>query len=333
MPLAYIPSPARAVWHVGLLPVRIQALFIVAGIILAIVLAERRYRDAGGSPGVITDVAVWAILAGLIPAALAAFLAPAHGGFWQGVRTWDEALGYPGAATLGALAAWAACRRMSGRWRFGQRRSRPGSPVPGSPGKPGNAARQAKRARQARQARSARPTWVGKQFAKADRVRLADVAGAVAPAMAFGYAVAELGSWAAQEGYGRPSSLWWAVNISPAHRLSGYENFATFQPVFLYQALWAVTTGIGLIWLTRRFTVTGDRAFAIQAAAYAAGGFAVFWLGIGHLPHVLGLRAGELGDAVVLVGAVVYLARTRRRRTSSLQIPHKSAMERDTPVM
>ena len=378
MPLAYIPSPARAVWHLGLLPVRIQALFIVAGIVLAIVLAERRYRAAGGSPGVITDVAVWAIPAGLIPAALGAFLGPVHAGFWQGVRTWDEALGYPGAATLGALAAWAACRRMSGRWRFGRRRHRPASPTsasptatgtssvrvvpgtsapgtsapgtsgtrtsgtrtsaqgnraPGRAGKRGNAARQAKRARQARQARSARPTWVGKQFAKADRVRLTDVAGAVAPAMAFGYAVAELGSWAAQEGYGRPSSLWWAVNISPAHRLSGYENFATFQPVFLYQALWAVTTGIGLIWLTRRFTVTGDRAFAIQAAAYAAGGFAVFWLGIGHLPHVLGLRAGELGDVVVLVGAVVYLARTRRRRTSSLQIPHKSAMERDTPVM
>jgi prolipoprotein diacylglyceryltransferase len=360
MPLAYIPGPARAVWHLGLLPVRIQALFIVAGIVLAIVLAERRYRAAGGSPGVITDVAVWAVPAGLIPAALGAFLGPVHAGFWQGVRTWDEALGYPGAATLGALAAWAACRRMSGRWRFGRRRHRPASPtststssasaVPGTsasgtsargtsargsralgrPGKRGNAARQAKRARQAR---SARPTWVGKQFAKPDRVRLTDVAGAVAPAMAFGYAVAELGSWAAQEGYGRPSSLWWAVNISPAHRVSGYENFATFQPVFLYQALWAVTTGIGLIWLTRRFTVTGDRAFAIQAAAYAAGGFAVFWLGIGHLPHVLGLRAGELGDVVVLVGAVVYLARTRRRRSPSLQIPHKSAMERDTPVM
>jgi hypothetical protein len=79
--------------------------------------------------------------------------------------------------------------------------------------------------------------------------------------------------------------------------------------------------------------VTGDRAFAIQAAAYAAGGFGLFWLGIGHLPLVLGLRAGELGDAMVLVGAVVYLARTRRKRTTSLQIPHKSALERDSPVM
>ncbi|MGH3172002.1 MAG: prolipoprotein diacylglyceryl transferase family protein, partial [Trebonia sp.] len=71
------------------MPVRIQALFIVAGVVLAIAYAERRYRAAGGEPGVIIDVAVWAIPAGLIPAALGSFLAPVHAGFWQGVRTWD----------------------------------------------------------------------------------------------------------------------------------------------------------------------------------------------------------------------------------------------------
>jgi prolipoprotein diacylglyceryltransferase len=277
MPLAFIPSPAHALWRLGPVPVRGQALFIVAGIILAIVIAERRYRAAGGRPGVIMDVAAWAIPAGLIPAVLAGLLTPLHGGVWQGIRTWDEALGYPGAAALGALAAWAACRHS--------------------------------------------------------RIKLRDVAGAVAPAMAFGYALAALGGWAAQENYGRPSSQWWAVQISPAHRLTGYENFATFQPVFLYLTLWEVTAGIAVIWAARRFSLTGDRAFALQAAAYAAGGFAFFWLGIGHLPLVLGLRAGELGDAVVLVGAAAYLARTRRRGTTSFQTAHKSALERDSPVM
>jgi prolipoprotein diacylglyceryltransferase len=303
-------------WHAGPVPIRIQALFIVAGIVLAIVVAERRFAAAGGRDrpsGVITDIAVWAVLAGLIPAALGSFLAPVHSGFWQGVRTWDDALGFPGAAALGTLAAWAACRRMSGRWRFPRRPRRPRSP-----GRPG---------------RAGPPRLAQIRNRDRDRVKLSDVAGAVAPAMAFGYAVAELGSWAAQEGYGQPSSLWWAVEISPAHRLPGYENFATFQPVFGYEALWAVTTGIGILWLTRRLTLTGDRVFAVAAAAYAAGGFALFWLGIGHLPVVLGLRAGELGDAVVLVGAAAYLARTRRKRNTPFPPPQKAAMERDSPVM
>jgi prolipoprotein diacylglyceryltransferase len=145
--------------------------------------------------------------------------------------------------------------------------------------------------------------------------------------------VAAAGNWFAQQGYGHPSSLWWAVAISPAHRPSGYENFATFQPIFLYQAIWSVLTGVMVAWAARRFALPGERVFALWAAAYAAGGFALFWLGIGHLPVVLGLRAGELGDAVVLVGATVYLARTRRMRTKPFQPPQKPALERDSPVM
>ena len=164
-------------------------------------------------------------------------------------------------------------------------------------------------------------------------MRLAPLAGAVAPAMAFGLAVADLGGWAAQEGYGHPSSLWWAVQISPTHRLSGYENFATFQPMFLYEALWGAATGAAVIWATRRFALKGDRAFALAAAGYAAGGFALFWLGIGHLPVVLGIRAGELGDALVLVGSITYLARTRPRRRSRFQASRKLPLERDSPVM
>ena len=277
MPLASIPSPARSAWHLGPLPVRAQALFVVAGILLALVIAERRYRDAGGAPTVIIDVAAWAIPPGLIPAALVVLLAPVHSGSWQAVRTWGEVIGFPGAVALGALAAWVACRRR--------------------------------------------------------RIRLGPVAGAVAPAMAFGLAVAAIGNWIAQQGYGRPSSLPWAVAISPVHRPSGYENFATFQPMFLYQALWGIITGLAVIWAGRRFALPGERVFALQAAAYAAGGFGLFWLGIGHLPVVLGLRAGELGDAVVLVGAAVYLARTRRMRTKPLQAAQKAVLERDSSVM
>src|ERR1700689_3164445 len=49
-PLASIPSPARSVWHLGPVPLRAQELAIVAGVIVAIVVADRRYRNAGG-PG------------------------------------------------------------------------------------------------------------------------------------------------------------------------------------------------------------------------------------------------------------------------------------------
>jgi prolipoprotein diacylglyceryltransferase len=283
MPLAYIPSPSRSVWHFGPVPLRLQALSVIAGILLALWIADRRYRAAGGGRGVIADVAAWAVPVGLIPAALGAILAPAHSGSWQTVRTWDAVIGFPGAAVLGTLAAWLACRRLRGP--------------------------------------------------RGQRIRLGQVAGAAAPALAFGQAVVMIGEWFGQQGYGRPSTAWWAVEISPAHRLQGYENFATFQPIFLYQGLWDVAAGAALVWAARRFALPGERLFALEAAAYAAGGFGLFWLGIGHLPVIMGLRAGELGDAIVLVGAVVYLARTRHMRTMPLQNAQKPALESDSSVM
>jgi prolipoprotein diacylglyceryltransferase len=277
MALASIPSPPRSSSHLGPLPVRAQALCVVAGILLGLWIAERRYRADGGTPGVITDVAAWAVSAGLIPAALGVLLAQARHAPWEDIRTGGEVIGFPGAVALGVAAAWVACRRRG--------------------------------------------------------IRLGPVAGAVAPAIAFGQAVAVLGNWFAQQDYGHPSSLPWAVAISPAHRPPGYENFATFQPMFLYQGLWAVTTGVLVVWAAKRFSLPGKRVFALQAAAYAAGGFGLFWLGIGHLPVVLGLRAGELGDAVVLIGAAAYLARTRRMRTRPHSAAHKPALERDSSVM
>ena len=69
MPLASIPSPGRAVWHLGPLSVRVYALCVIAGIVVAVAVASRRYRRSGfqtaARPGVILDVAAWAIPFGL----------------------------------------------------------------------------------------------------------------------------------------------------------------------------------------------------------------------------------------------------------------------------
>jgi prolipoprotein diacylglyceryltransferase len=281
--LAFLPSPARSAWHLGPLPVRAQALAIAAGIIVAIVIADRLYRRAGGPKGVIADIAAWAIPAGLVPAAIGVLTAQARGAPWEFIHQTEAVIGFPGAVALGLLAGWAACRRpASTPWR---------------------------------------------------RIRFGPVLAAVAPAIAFGLAVAQAGDWFAQQGFGHPSSLPWAVAIAPAHRPPGYENFATFAPIFLYQAVWDVVAGAAIGLLARRVAISGEHVFAIGAVAYSAAGFALFWLGIGHLPIILGLRAGELGDAAVLIGAVAYLARTRRTRTTPAQAAHKSALERDTTVM
>jgi prolipoprotein diacylglyceryltransferase len=144
---------------------------------------------------------------------------------------------------------------------------------------------------------------------------LGPVAGAAAPAVMFGLAIGALGNWWTQQLYGQPSTWWWAVQISPTHRVPGYEDYSTFQPAFAYQSLWDAAVGFGVIWAARRLALTGERTFMLCAAAYAAGSFWVEAVRIGPLPPVLGIRYGAAGDVVVFTLAVVGLYLTRPRRT------------------
>ncbi len=279
MAFASIPSPGQAAWRLGSLSVRIYALCVVAGIVVAIAVASRRYRRSGGRAGVILDVAAWAVPFGLAGALAHGILADIRHDFHHhGYRIWHAAtvgvaaIGVPGAVALGAIGAWIACRRGG--------------------------------------------------------VKLGPVAGAAAPATAFGLAVGGLGNWWAQEFYGRPSTWWWAVQISPTRRVPGYENYATFQPAFLYQSLWDVALGFAVIWAAARFGFGGERTFMLCAAGYAAGGFWVESLRIGPLPRALGLRYGALGDIVVFVLAAVGMYLTRPgRKPSARGYPERALVE------
>ena len=50
----------------GPIPIRAYALCIIAGIVVAVTWSERRFVARGGEPGVVTDVAVWAVPFGLV---------------------------------------------------------------------------------------------------------------------------------------------------------------------------------------------------------------------------------------------------------------------------
>lgn len=114
-----LPSPSQGVWFLGPIPVRAYALFIIAGILVAVWLGNRRYVARGGRPSTITDIAIWAVPFGIVGGRLYHVLSDwqlyfgAQGaGFVAALRIWDGGLGIWGAVTLGGLGAWIATRRM-----------------------------------------------------------------------------------------------------------------------------------------------------------------------------------------------------------------------------
>src|SRR4051794_41852029 len=84
MVLAAIPSPTQGVWALGPLPIRAYALCIVAGIVAAVLLTERRWLARGGAPGDVLDIAVWAVPFGIIGGRVSHLISPPAGHFRQG---------------------------------------------------------------------------------------------------------------------------------------------------------------------------------------------------------------------------------------------------------
>ena len=100
------------------MPIRAYALFIIAGIIAALVIGDRRWEARGGERGVIYDIALWAVPFGLIGGRLyhlatdwRTYSGPAVPGFGAALRIWDGGLGIWGAVALGGVGAWIGCRR------------------------------------------------------------------------------------------------------------------------------------------------------------------------------------------------------------------------------
>lgn len=114
---ASIPSPSQGVWHLGPFPVRAYALCILAGVAVAAAVTNRRWVARGGVAGTATDLAVWAVPAGLVGARLyhVATDWPAYfGNARTGEQVWEiwrGGLGIPGGVLGGAMGAWAYARR------------------------------------------------------------------------------------------------------------------------------------------------------------------------------------------------------------------------------
>ncbi|MFI6510718.1 prolipoprotein diacylglyceryl transferase [Streptosporangium sp. NPDC050855] len=120
MPLASIPSPSQGVWHLfGVVPIRAYALCIVLGVVVAVVIGERRWRARGGQPGTIVDLAVWAVPFGLVGGRIYHVLtdwqlyfgADAPNEPYEALFIWNGGLGIWGAVALGGVGVWIACRR------------------------------------------------------------------------------------------------------------------------------------------------------------------------------------------------------------------------------
>jgi len=115
--IASIPSPGQSVWHIGPFPIRAYAMCILAGIVVAVWITQRRLNPRGGKPGQALDVAVWAVPFGIVGGRIYHVITDPELYFaagrnpWNAFAIWNGGLGIWGAVALGIVGAWIGCRR------------------------------------------------------------------------------------------------------------------------------------------------------------------------------------------------------------------------------
>jgi prolipoprotein diacylglyceryl transferase len=272
--LAALPSPTTAVWKLGPFPLRAYALCIIAGMVIACVLTDRRMRARGTAPGVVLDIAIWAIPFGIVGSRLYSLATSpqeyfGHGhGFWEWAQIWHGGLGIWGGVLGGTLGAWIAVRQRGLALSFVADALAVGLPLAQAVGRLGN--------------------WFNNELYGRPT------------SLPWGLKVYQMDGGKAVLGPdGKPM------------RVDAQHPDALYHPTFLYEALWCVGVAV-LVWaLDRRYRFGRGRAFALYVMAYTVGRAWIEALRIDSANHFLGLRVNDWISLLVFLAALLFFLRGR----------------------
>ncbi|GAA5059331.1 hypothetical protein GCM10023318_39710 [Nocardia callitridis] len=278
--LAYIPSPAQGVWQLGPVPLRAYALCIIAGIIVALWWGERRWRDRGGRPGAILDVAMFAVPFGLVGGRLYHVATDwqkyfgADGHPMDALKVYQGGLGIWGAVLLGGVGAWIGCRV----YRI---------PLPAL----GDAL--------------APPILLAQAIGRIGNYFNQELYGRETD-LPWGLEI-----YRRFDDNGKLDML---TGVSTG------QVDKVVHPTFLYELLWNVLVVLALVWLDRRFRIGHGRLFALYVAGYSFGRFFVELMRDDEATKIAGIRINSFTSAVVFLLAIAYVIFATRGREAPEQL-------------
>jgi prolipoprotein diacylglyceryl transferase len=123
---SFIPTPSHSAVALGPFTIHFYALCILLGVIAAIAIGRSRYSRSGGNPDEITDVAIFAIPAGIIGGRIYHVITSpqqyfgSNGHPLNAIKIWDGGMGIWGAIALGTLVAYFSFRSRDRSLTFAQ---------------------------------------------------------------------------------------------------------------------------------------------------------------------------------------------------------------------
>lgn len=278
--LALIPSPPQGVWHLGPVPIRAYALCIIAGIIVALWIGQKRYAARGGEREIVLDAAIVAVPTGIIGGRLYHVMTDYDKYFCStcdpvdALKITNGGLGIWGAVVLGTVSVYAYLRFKKIPFAPFADALAPAVVLAQAIGRLGN--------------------WFNQELFGAETT--------VPWGLKIFNRVDELGNYAPVTGH------------------STGEVLQVVHPTFLYELLWNVLVFGFLILVDRKFTLGHGRVFALYVAGYTLGRTVIESMRTDPATMVFGLRINFIVSIVVFIIAVVVFFLLKRGRETQDEV-------------
>jgi prolipoprotein diacylglyceryl transferase len=119
-------------------------------------------------------------------------------------------------------------------------------------------------------------------------------------------AIGRWGNYFNQELFGKPTTLPWALEISLPHRPAGYQQYATFQPTFLYESLACLAIAGILLAVEHRARLKIGQTFALYVVLYTFARFFFENMRIDPAHEIAGMRVNAWVSILVCLFGVVW---------------------------
>ena len=278
--LALIPSPPQGVWYLGPVPIRAYALCIIAGIIVALWIGQKRYAARGGEREIVLDAAIVAVPTGIIGGRLYHVMTDYDKYFCStcdpvdALKITNGGLGIWGAVVLGTVSVYAYLRFKKIPFAPFADALAPAVVLAQAIGRLGN--------------------WFNQELFGAETT--------VPWGLKIFNRVDELGNYAPVTGH------------------STGEVLQVVLPTFLYELLWNVLVFGFLILVDRKFRLGHGRVFALYVAGYTLGRTVIESMRTDPATMVFGLRINFIVSIVVFIIAVVVFFLLKRGRETQDEV-------------
>ena len=150
----------------------------------------------------------------------------------------------------------------------------------------------------------------------------------IAVALLVAQAIGRFGNYFNQELFGKGFDAFWALEVDPIYRPTGFENIKTYHPTFLYEAIWCLMLAVSIIVLERKISNwTKGASLATYICGYCLGRTFFEYLRIDDATKLFGIRLNLMFSATLCLLGLTWLIKLLLTSKRNLSISKTPALE------